>query len=1193
MLKRLLYLSMIVIWAVQGQTQTNTAALKAFAEAKAKEYREMRAEAEAWAAREGIPVRREFPDGTIIELQGLRNNIPFYYITSNANAATTTRTDKVWPGGGLGFSLTGNGYNALGEWDGGAVLTSHQEFGGRVTQGDSPSSTSSHSTHVAGTMIAAGVDAAAKGMAWEATLRAFDWNSDNAEMATEAAAGMEISNHSYGYITGWYQDSGGSWHWYGDVNIDQNESFYFGFYDTQSQDWDQIAWDAPYYLIVKSAGNDRNDTAPSAGTAHSHNGSGSYTDTHYDDNYDNGGFDTIRGAGLAKNTLTIAAVGDVLNYVDATSVAVTSFSSWGPSDDGRIKPDLSANGDALYSTDNAGNTSYTTKSGTSMASPNAAGSMALLQQHYRDTHSGASMRSATLKALVIHTADEAGANPGPDYKYGWGLLNTGEAAQLISDDGKQNVIDELTLSNGGSYSRTLTASGNSPLKVTVVWTDLPGTPVADALDPTDAMLVNDLDVTLSRNGTSYYPWKLDVANPNAAATNSGKNSVDNVEQVYIADPAAGSYTLTVNHAGTLSGGSQAFSVIISGIDEYNAVPASCSADLVSPADGAVDVPLTTTIEWEKVYDATSYDLYFGTDGGGVTTPTNIENGTNVPTNSYGPSLQSNTTYYIQVVPRNNQGTAGGCNTIWSFTTETATKVTSFPFSENFDGFTTIGSGNDWSNATDDDADWSVNSGTTPSSNTGPNADHTSGSGNYLYTEASSPNYPGKLFTLLSPLFDFSALNNAHMEFWYNMYGANMGDLHVDVYDNGVWNKDVLLLSGQQSVDGNDWKVATIDLSAYSTGTTQQIRFRGITGSDWLGDIAIDDVVIRGEAFHTYIAGSTESYTFANTDASINFTTANSGQLTLETIKTAGDPGTVGSLPSGVVNVSPERYWTVNALSGTADGIYSLSLDLAGMGGISDYSTLVLLKRADSSSPWSAVGSNNYAGSGTVVEWTNISDGFSQFGIGGAADNSLPVALAAFTAAFERQAIVLEWKTESETENQGFILYRKDDPDQEWRQIAHYKDQRELRGRGSVSVATRYRFRDSDIAPNTSYRYRLADVDYAGRLNYSKSIEVQSGDFRPGGEIPATFVLEKAYPNPFNPLVTIRFGLPEAMPVTIEIYTVAGRKIKTLFDGELGAGWHARQWRGRNDQGRQVSSGLFIYRIRAGENVFSEKILLVK
>jgi Subtilase family/MAM domain, meprin/A5/mu/FlgD Ig-like domain len=1192
-MRRILLLTLFFSYSAFAQTETNVAALQAFAKEKRAEFLQKKAEAEAYAQNLGLPIRQEFPDGTIIEIRELRNGRPMYFITTNADAAISTRTDKVWPGGGLGFSLTGSGYSSLGEWDGGGIRTTHQEFGGRVTQGDSPSSTSSHSTHVAGTMIAAGVDANAKGMAYEANLTAYDWDFDETEMASEASSGMEMSNHSYGFITGWYQDSGFSWHWYGDVTVDQNESFDFGFYDTQAQNWDQIAYDAPFYLIVKSAGNDRSDTAPSAGTTHSHNGSGSFTDSHNDDGYDNGGFDTIRSAGVSKNVLTIAAVGDVASYSDASSVAITSFSGWGPADDGRIKPDLSANGDGLYSTDNTGDAAYTSKSGTSMASPNATGSMALLQQHYQATHSGSSMRAATLKALVIHTADEAGSNTGPDYSYGWGLLNTGRAAQTITDDGKQNVIDEQSITDGGSYTRSVTASGNAPLKVTVVWTDPAGTPVADALDPTDAMLVNDLDVRITKDASTYYAWKLDVANPANAATNSAENDIDNVEQVYIANPVSGSYTITVDHDGTLSGGSQAFSIIISGIDEYSAVPTSCSTNLVTPTDGATGVALATTIKWEEVFDATSYDLYFGTDGGGVTTPTNIENGTNQPTNTYGPSLQSNTTYYVQVVPRNNQGTASGCNTIWSFTTETATKVSSFPFTENFDGFSAIGTGNDWSNASDDDADWSVDANGTPSSPTGPDNDHTIGSGNYLYTEASSPNYPGKKFNLLTPLFDFSSLNNPHMEFWYNMFGADMGNLHIDVYANGVWNLDVLLLSGELSSSGTDWKVATIDLSSYTGGSTHQIRFRGITGDAWLSDMAIDDVVIRSEAFRTFISGSTESYTFANTDATINFTVANSAQLTLETIKTNSDPGTFGSLPGSVTIVSPDEYWTVNEVSGTTDGTYSMTLDLANMGGISDYSTLVLLKRANSSSTWAVTGTNNYIGSGTSVKWTGITTGFSEFGIGSTGDNTLPVELTAFSATMEKNTILLTWRTESEINNQGFIVYRQTGEEGDWLEISHFNDNEELQGQGTVSYSSDYEFVDSGVLENTLYKYKLADIDYEGKITFSNIIEIETGAFETESLIPEKFVLKNAYPNPFNPSVKIKFGLPVQTEVKVDIFDISGKKVKTLVNTNLDAGWHTMQWNGQNEQGQSVGSGLFIYRIRAGKIVKTQKLILLK
>ena len=348
------------------------------------------------------------------------------------------------------------------------------------------------------------------------------------------------------------------WHWYGDVSVDPDESFYFGFYDSQAQDWDQIAYNAPYYLIVKSSGNDRNDVAPTAGTAHSHNGIGTYFDTHNDDGFDNGGYDIIRGAGVSKNILTVGAVEDLALYNSSSDIVMSDFSCWGPADDGRIKPDIVGNGVYLYSSysfsPGGTDSDYNYSSGTSMSSPNVTGSLALLQQHYQNTHSGNSMLSATLKGLILHTAFEAGNNPGPDYEYGWGLLNTAKAAQVITEDQSQNVIDELLLSNGATFTRSVTVTGDNPgpLTVSICWTDIPGTPVSDELDPTDAMLINDLDLRIIKDVITYYPWKLNVSNPSAAATNNSENNVDNIEQVYIENPVAGSYTIEVDHDGTLS-----------------------------------------------------------------------------------------------------------------------------------------------------------------------------------------------------------------------------------------------------------------------------------------------------------------------------------------------------------------------------------------------------------------------------------------------------------------------------------------------------------------------------------------------------------------------------------------------------------------------------------------------------------------
>ncbi|MFT5918508.1 MAG: hypothetical protein ACI9FU_000305, partial [Granulosicoccus sp.] len=508
---------------------------------------------------EGWPIRQELEDGKIVELIRLDAfGDPVYYTTNNVIAAQSVSTDKVWPGGSAGLSLTGSGMTA-GEWDGGAVRTSHQEFGGRVNQADGATSISNHATHVAGTIMASGVESNAKGMAYQADLDAYDWNNDASEMATAASNGLLVSNHSYGFIRGWRYNSDDSvWGWYGNTTISTTEDYLFGFYDYEAGQWDEIAYNAPYYLIMKSAGNDRNDSF--SGTHHHGGDTTSYTDSHGDD----GAYDCISQNGVAKNVLTVGAVNDIPGgYSGPGSVVQTSFSSWGPADDGRIKPDIVANGSGLYSSLGGSDTDYASYSGTSMSSPSTTGSLLLLQEHYNDENLGTYMLASTLKGLALHTADEAGANDGPDYQNGWGLLNTQTAAQVITGNGASTIIDERMLNNGDSYSFPVEAAGTQPLRVTVCWTDPAGTPVSASLDPTDKMLVNDLDIRVIKDATTYYPWRLDVSNPSNAATKAD-NDVDNVENLIIDSPVSGTYTVNISHKGTISSG-QNYSIIVSGI----------------------------------------------------------------------------------------------------------------------------------------------------------------------------------------------------------------------------------------------------------------------------------------------------------------------------------------------------------------------------------------------------------------------------------------------------------------------------------------------------------------------------------------------------------------------------------------------------------------------------------------------------
>jgi len=298
---------------------------------------------------------------------------------------------------------------------------------------------------------------------------------------------------------------------------------------------------------------------------------------------------------------------------------MSEFSSWGPTDDGRIKPDLVGNGVWLYSTW-PDDPYFALASGTSMSAPNVTGSLLLLQQHYQDLHGPDNfLRAATLKALAIHTADEAGDSAGPDYEFGWGLLNTRTAAEAISQDGGAYRIIEDTLANGAVDDFVVNvADGDAILTATLVWADPPGTPVAPTLDPPDLMLVNDLDLRIIRGGTTHYPWVLNPAVPAAAATR-GDNFRDNVEQVQVDGGGAGSYTVRVSHKGSLVGsGSQDYALIIS----TKAPPPTGSGLLIdenfsSGLPAGWSVQTTRGVPW-TVIDPTppDWDLQNNTGGSG-------------------------------------------------------------------------------------------------------------------------------------------------------------------------------------------------------------------------------------------------------------------------------------------------------------------------------------------------------------------------------------------------------------------------------------------------------------------------------------------------------------------------------------------------------------------------------------------------
>lgn len=500
-----------------------------------------------FAVKTSLPIVLNTAEGRHLLMVDVVDGIPVYISALNSEAAITTGVTHIQNGGTTGLNLEGDGL-LIGVWDEGSVKN-HIELGARVISKEVDNDVT-HATHVTGTIAAAGINPSAKGMAPKATITNWYFNNDLAEMAALAKPdehSLLLSNHSYGTVTGWTKING-QWTWAGNASISTDEDYRFGFYGAKAAALDELANLAPYYSIVWAAGNDRGEPGDGSRPPDCNSGTG---------------YDCIIPESVAKNIITVGAINKVPTYTDPTSVTMSSFSSWGPTDDGRIKPDLVGAGVSLFSLSADGVDAYSFSSGTSMATPNVTGSLALLQELYGKLHGGKVMKASTLKALAIHTAKEAGDLPGPDYKFGWGVLDVEAAAKLlVNEDGVNTIVSEKKLMNNTTSEIVLNPQVNQKITVTIAWNDPAAQPVNASLDPISLMLVNDLDVKLiAEDGAVKYPWLLNPSVPSAQAI-KGNNFRDNVEKLEFNLPEAKPYRLVVSHKGQLVNGSQDYSIVI-------------------------------------------------------------------------------------------------------------------------------------------------------------------------------------------------------------------------------------------------------------------------------------------------------------------------------------------------------------------------------------------------------------------------------------------------------------------------------------------------------------------------------------------------------------------------------------------------------------------------------------------------------
>jgi hypothetical protein len=414
------------------------------------------------------------------------------------------------------YNLTGAGVAVL-VYDSGWVQTTHVDFQGRASVIDPDTDTNSgHSTHCAGTVGGGGVaNPTHRGMAPGVQILsagtgslASGWLYSNPlDIETNYTAGVnagaDLATNSIGTNVA---SNGFDCAWHGDYNVTDVliDNIVRGALPATQQRPFRVTW---------AAGNERGNGR--CGTTYA----------------------TTAPPSNNKNAMVIGAI-------DSVTQAMTAFSSWGPTQDGRMRPDFSTGGcqsggdvgvtSTTTSTQN--NTSYASLCGTSMATPTVAGVSALILQDFRVQYPEVTSdpRNSFLKALLAHTAVDLGI-PGPDYQFGYGSIRAQAAIDLM----RTGQFLEASLVQGETQTRVITVPpGATELEVTIAWDDVPGTP---NVVPS---LVNDVDMTLTGPaGPVNFPWSLNPASPADGATTTGANRRDNIEQIRIANPPAGAYEL--------------------------------------------------------------------------------------------------------------------------------------------------------------------------------------------------------------------------------------------------------------------------------------------------------------------------------------------------------------------------------------------------------------------------------------------------------------------------------------------------------------------------------------------------------------------------------------------------------------------------------------------------------------------------
>lgn len=468
-----------------------------------------------------------------------------------------------------GLHFDGTGVNIMMQDDG--FIGPHIDYQGRITHRGTVTNIGDHGDHVAGTIMGAGnLNPIARGMSFGAHLFVFSSTDVNYDSVPNLYNndGVVITSKSYsnGCNAG---------------------------YTTLTRQLDQQIRQMPNLIHVFSAGN--------SGTSNCGYGAGS-------------GWGNITGGHkVGKNVI---ATGN-LDYIENLATS----SSRGPAHDGRIKPDICAVGTNVYSTVDVNTYSY--KTGTSMSCPGIAGSLGQIYEAYKTLNGGSNPPSGLIKAAALNTAEDLG-NVGPDYKHGWGRINVRKMYETILNNNYLNS----NVSQGASNNHNITVPGGlSQVKIMVYWHDY------EATASTNKALVNDINMLVTDpNATSHGTWLLDPT-PNPSNLNTpatiGVDDLNNMEQVVINNPVAGTYTVNINGF-NIPQGPQTYYIV------YEFV--GSEVVLTYPLGGEGFVPgETETIRWDAFGSSGTFTLEYTLNNG-------------ITWNTISSSIGANTNYYNWTVP---------------------------------------------------------------------------------------------------------------------------------------------------------------------------------------------------------------------------------------------------------------------------------------------------------------------------------------------------------------------------------------------------------------------------------------------------------------------------------------------------------------------------------------------------------------